>query len=122
MSGSLEFISSRGAKTFEEFPFCDADAVLFCEISYAPIENAVSAGFDSPLSLPEANKILVDMRNGKDKKLGLMISNAPVRNLRRLQRFTLRSIRCNGIHPARRHSLRLLQRHGRYSCRLEGRP
>ncbi len=82
MSGSLEFISSHGAKTFEEFPFCDADAVLFCEISYAPIENAVSAGFDSPLSLPEANKILVDMRNGKDKKLGLMISNAPVRNLR----------------------------------------
>lgn len=79
MSGSLEFISTHGSKSFEEFPFCDADAVLFCEISYAPIEKAVSESFDNPLSFVETDDILVRLRNGKDKRLGLMITNAPVK-------------------------------------------
>lgn len=78
MAGSKEFLEKYGDKTFEEFPFCDADAISLCEATYMPLENIISSSFfDESVLFRDACQELFERNGCKHNKLGLMITNAP---------------------------------------------
>lgn len=78
MAGSKEFLDQFGSETFEDRPFCDGDAIAFCEISYMPLKGIVPESFDEePVNLPEAYYKVFAARGYKHGGLGLMITPAP---------------------------------------------
>jgi hypothetical protein len=81
MPNSKNYIEEFGDITFEERPFCDADALALCQVFYMPLEQVVSSDFSEEKSFSEACHELFDLRNNKHKALGLMITKNPSVNL-----------------------------------------
>ena len=80
------FMLEYGNKTFDEFPFCDGDAFLLCEIFYMPFEDVVSSSFDDePVDFKKAATDLFNLRGAKHKGNGVAIfSHQPSRNMLRM--------------------------------------
>ena len=82
MAGAREYIIEFGNTPFEEYPFCDADALVLCQIFYMPLERVVSSSFDkAPVALADAANELFNMMGGKYRKLGLMIPKDASKNI-----------------------------------------
>lgn len=82
MAGAREYIIEFGNTSFEEYPFCDADALVLCQIFYMPLERVVSSSFDkAPLALADAANELFNMMGGKYRRLGLMIPKDASKNI-----------------------------------------
>lgn len=80
------FMLEYGDKTFDEFPFCDGDAFLLCEIFYMPFEDVVSSSFeDAPVDFEKAASDLFLSRGGKHKGNGFFLfSHQPSKNMLRM--------------------------------------
>lgn len=80
------FINEYGSKSFEEFPFCDGDAFLMCEIFYMPFESVVPSSFrDVPINFADAADWLFSARGRKHKGNGIiMFSKQPSKNMNRV--------------------------------------
>lgn len=82
MAGAREYIIEFGNTTFEEYPFCDADALVLCQVFYMPIERVVSNSFEkAPVALPDAANELFNMMGNKYRRLGLMIPKDASKNI-----------------------------------------
>lgn len=82
-----EYIEQFGDVSFDERPFCDADAIALCEIVYMPIELAVTERFtDEPVTLAKAAEELFRINNYKNKKLGLFITAAPGKKIMKMSK------------------------------------
>ena len=82
MSNTIDYIDQFGSKSFEEYPFCDADALSICEMFYSRIEKVVSESFDdSPVDFISVANKLFAMNNFYHKPLGLMITANPTKRL-----------------------------------------
>ncbi len=82
MAGAREYIIEFGNTPFEEYPFCDADALVLCQIFYMPLERVVSASFEkAPVALPDAANELFNMMGGRYRRLGLMIPKDASKNI-----------------------------------------
>lgn len=69
-----DFIRRYSNITIGEKPFCDADNVAFCKISYMPIEKVVSDSFDDePIPFAEAAKKIFALNGNKHRALGLFL-------------------------------------------------
>ncbi len=78
MAGSKEFIEEFGSLSFDQFPFCDGDAVSFCEAFYMPFEKVVTDSFDDdPTDFLSASNLLFAKKEFKHSGLGLMITSKP---------------------------------------------
>lgn len=85
MATSKEFIDEYGKLTFEEFPFCDADAVALCEIFYMPLEEIISDSFDDePVDFTPMCEKMFAHDGYEHKPLGLFITNTPSKNLQKM--------------------------------------
>ncbi len=85
MSGTKEYIEEYGNISFNDRPFCDADAVALCEVFYMPFEKVVSTSFnDEPKNFAVACNELFALKNYKHKGLGLMITAAPSKRMMKM--------------------------------------
>lgn len=76
MSGTKEYLDDFSSVTFEEKPFCDGDAIAFCEITYLPFEKVVSPSFDDePVDFVRTSNRLYFSDEHNLSKIGLFISH-----------------------------------------------
>ena len=75
MAGTKLFVEQYGQMSFDEFPFCDGDAVAFCEISYMPLDKAVSADLNKePIAFSKMADDVFKYCGNRHIKQGLMIN------------------------------------------------
>lgn len=73
-AGTKEYIERFGSVTFDEFPFCEADATLLSQMIYMPLEWVKSDEFvDNPPTIADVCEQIMPQFGGKPQKLGLMI-------------------------------------------------
>lgn len=76
MSDTKGYVNDYGHLSFNERPFCDADAITLCEALYFPVEQVVSDSFDDePRCFKDVATELFAIRGNKHKPLGLMITS-----------------------------------------------
>lgn len=76
MSDTKGYVNNFGHLSFEEKPFCDADAITLCEALYFPVEQVVSDSFDDePRRFQDVGNELFALRGNKHKPMGLLISS-----------------------------------------------
>ena len=114
MSNTVDYLIEYGNKSFEEHPFCAADAVVMCEAFYMPLESVISPSFDDePVNFAEGCSALFEqMGKKKYKRLGLGISPGTNKNLERMSQMDrysgLSFIACReayGVRPALQYAV-----------------
>ena len=102
MATLMDFLETYGDVSFDELPFCEADNLVFCKLSYMPLENVVGRDLTKePVLFSEAAKKMLDYNNGQHPIQGLFIG-ADVAKLTTLLGKTkrygaLRLVGCIGI-------------------------
>lgn len=82
MAYSKEHVRDYGNKSFDEIPFCDADAICLCEALYMPLEQVVGESFDDePKTFSQAANELFALRGYKHSSVGLLISSGISRKM-----------------------------------------
>lgn len=80
------FLMEYGDKTFDEFPFCDGDAFVLCEIFYMPFEDVAPTSFEeAPMDFTVAAYNLFSERGSKHKGNGVVLfTKQPSKNMMRM--------------------------------------
>lgn len=74
MAGTEEYLKNYGGISFNTKPFCDADNVLFGQISYVQIENVVSDDFDAePIPFEEMAEKMFEYNGKKNPAVGVVL-------------------------------------------------
>lgn len=74
MSSLNEYISRYADVSFTEKPFCDADNIALCKISYMPFEKVVSESFDDePVSFDKVAKDMFAYHGNAHRAVGLLL-------------------------------------------------
>lgn len=109
MSNTVDYLVEYGNRSFDDMPFCEADAITVCEAFYMPLERVISGSFDdAPVPFKDAcDSLFAALGKDKYKRLGLGISPNCNKNLERmsqLDRFAATSlVACResyGVRPA----------------------
>ena len=67
MTTVFDYIRWRGDLSFEKSPFCEIDALIFCELSYIFFDGIVPENIeDGTITLKEAAETFFERNSGKD--------------------------------------------------------
>ena len=74
MANGSDYLRNYGGVSFEEMPFCAADSFVLCQSFYLPVENVYKNLDAKDLTLRELYMKSFELRGGKHKPVGVVLS------------------------------------------------